>query len=130
MFCVNVTKTKTLLIELQNQLRILNHVLCEIEEVSAKYSREHEVNECSQQIKMALEELGEERASYLTLVSLLRDIVEQYEETEENILESFDVHMRRDITEPAWLAVEYCDEARDFIDRVIIWKGATNGECN
>lgn len=119
MFCVDVKKTKTLLTELQNQLRVMNHVLCEIEETTAKYSGENEVNECNLQIRIALEELQRERMSYLALVSLLRDIVEQYEETEENILESFEMHIQRSITEPTWLVVEYSDEIRDFINRVI-----------
>ena len=86
MFCVDLRKTKTLLMELQSQLRVMNHVLYEIEETTAKYSGENEVNECNLQMRIALEELQRERISYLTLVSLLREIVEQYEETEESIL--------------------------------------------
>jgi len=120
MFCVDLRKTKTLLMELQSQLRVMNHVLYEIEETTAKYSGENEVNECNLQMRIALEELQRERMSYLTLVSLLREIVEQYEETEESILESFDMYMRRDITEPTWLVVEYSDEIRDFINQVIV----------
>lgn len=120
MFCVDLRKTKTLLMELQSQLRVMNHVLYEIEETTAKYSGENEVSECNLQMRVALEELQRERMSYLTLVSLLREIVEQYEETEDNVLESFEMHIRRNVTEPTWLVVEYRDEIRDFINQVIV----------
>ena len=130
MFCVDLGKTKTLLMELQSQLRVMNHVLYEIEESTAKYSGENDAKECNLQMRIALEELQRERMSYLTLVSLLREIVEQYEETEDNVLDAFEMHIRRNVTEPTWLVVEYSDEIRNFINRVIAWKGAANGECD
>ena len=120
MFCIDVKKTKALLTELQNKLSTLNHIISEIEGKTADYFMNDEQYACQCQIKTELERMKEERTTYLKLISVLREIVWQYEETEEQILEFGMAYPKRKSAETGWILIEYSEKINEFIKQVIV----------
>lgn len=119
MFCIDIKKTKVLLSELQNQLKTLNQIIGEGEEGLAYFFSEPKEKYLWRQIADAIEALKEQRKQFLNYVSSLREIIELYEETEEQIL-SFEgaapVYIPK---EAEWISVEYSEAMYEFIRKAI-----------
>lgn len=119
MFCIDIKKTKVLLSELQNQLKMLNQIIGEGEERFAYFFSEPKEKYLWRQIADVIEALKEQRKQFLNYVSSLREIIELYEETEEQIL-SFEGTVPAYIPKEAeWISVEYSEAMYEFIRKAI-----------
>lgn len=113
MFEINIKTAKKVLSELQTQLRQLNRIIYETEEIVLRYKG----------LEKSLEELDmlkQHRKRMLECVSALRQIIELYEETEEQILEDEGTVEQRSRREAFWVAVQYSEEINSFIKQIKI----------
>lgn len=120
MFGIEIKTAKKVLSEFQTQLKQMNRIIYETEETISKYTKNEQNTLMRNQLKAELELLIVQRRRLLECVSYFRQIIELYEETEEQILEYEGDLMQRPRLEADWVSVQYSEETNNFIKQIKI----------
>lgn len=120
MFEINRKTQKKVLSELQTQLKQFGGILQETEETVSKFIKCGQTILPKETMLTEVEAMKLQRRKMFDCVSVLRQVIELYEKTEEQILEYDGVVAKRPTKEATWIPVQYSEETGNFIRQIKI----------